>query len=186
MRSLASPHPFLGATTSLRPCSRSSSSPSCSCSGVPQTQFTIRVLDIPVVCNWLRGGAALLSRCASFDSGYIFCVSSRLLLNVFSTRCGTRLLKSILSCSPLWPRTSLPTAAVCASWFLVSVHLALCSLRYGDVAQLTLRLLYLPESGNYFHEPLFFAVICSPSGHCEGSGWRGRRESDSQVTCHPN
>ena len=50
--------------------------------------------------------------------------------------------------------------------------------------------------------PLFFAVTCLPSGHCaeeflgalddeeffvvEGSGWRGRREFDSWVTCHPN
>ena len=33
VRGLASPHPFLGATTSLSPCSRSSCSPSCSCSG---------------------------------------------------------------------------------------------------------------------------------------------------------
>ena len=42
---------------------------------------------------------------------------------------GTRLLKSILSCSPLWPRSSSTTAVVCGSGFLVTVHLALCSLR---------------------------------------------------------
>ena len=122
--------------------------------------------------------------------------------------CGTRLLKSILSCSPVWGAAFVVDlgCSVCLLVLLVTVHLALCSLRFcwpenGEVAQTMLRLLYLPRSGNYFHEPLvpcshLFAVRALCRGvlgalddeefFVEGSKWRGRREFDSHLTCHPN
>ena len=148
----------------------------------------------------------LLARYAWFDSGFLFCVGSGVLMDFFLRVGGTRLLKSILSCSPLWPRSSSTTAVV--SWFLVMVHLALCSLRLLQAWEWRGRTVnasvanFCPNLENIFMSPLFFAVTCTPSGHCaeefgsprydeelfvvEGSGWRGRQESYSQVTCHPD
>ena len=109
---------------------------------VPQIQFTIRVPDIPVVCKAGYVVAqktvgfspaqflVLLSRYAWFGSGYLFCVSTGVLLDVYSTcwwYSAPEVDSVLLSC--LWPRSSSTTAVVCASWFLVAVHLALCSLR---------------------------------------------------------
>ena len=166
VRGLASPHPFLGATTSLRQCSRSSSSPSCSRSGgAPDSVRDQRAGHSSCVQSWLRGGGVLLSRFAWFDSGYMSCVCSGVLLDFFSaclwysapevdsvllSRVGAALVVDL-------------GFGTCLLVLLVTVHLALCSLRFcwpenGEVAQTMLRLLYLPRSGNYFHEPL---VPCS-------------------------
>ena len=83
--------------------SRSSSSPSCSCSGgAPDSVHDQSAGHSSCVQSWLRGGGVLLSRFAWFDSGYMSCVCSGVLWDFFLCVCGARLLKSILSCSPVW------------------------------------------------------------------------------------
>ena len=94
----------------------------------------------------------------------MFCVSSGVLLDVFSTcwwYSAPEVDSVLLSC--LWPRSSSTLA-----WYVLAgsslrctspcVPFDCCRPGNGEVAQLMLQLLFLPEPGNYFHEPL---VPCS-------------------------
>ena len=212
VRGLASPNTFLGATTSLRLCSRSSSSPSCSCSGGTPDSLSARsecqIFELYAELGtwwWSYSFRALLG--STVDN--VSCLCSGVLLDVFSLCLWYSALKSILSCSPVWEAALVVDLGygMCLLVLLVTVHLALCSLRFcwpenGEVAQTMLRLLICLNLEIIFMSPLFLAVTCSPSGHCaeeflgalddekffvvDRSGWRGRRESDSQVTCRPN
>ena len=107
----------------------------------------------------------LLLRFAWFDSGYMSCVCSGVLLDVFSTCLWYSALKSNLSCSPVWEASLVVDLGygVCLLVLLVSVHLALCSLRFwwpenGEVAQTMHRFLLCLNLEIIFHEPL---VPCS-------------------------
>ena len=120
--------------------------------------------------------------------------------------CGTRLLKSILSCSLVW-RAALVVDlgyGTCLLVLLTSpcVPFDFAGLRTVKSHRRCFGCCICLDLEITFMSPLFLAVTCSPSGHCaeeflgvlddeefsvvEGSGWRRRREFDSQVTCHPN
>ena len=200
MRGLASPHP---SWVPPRPCDHAAEVPAV---------LPVHVLAVPdsvhdqsaghssCVLNWLRGGANCAENRRSFGSAVlvlIFCVLVAL---------GSRSRLCPALC--LWPRSSSTTAVLCAFWFCwlrctsPCVPFDCCRPGNGEVAQLMLQLLYLPQSGNYFHEPLVPCRHLYAVRHCAeeflgalddkeffvvgGSGRRGRRESDSQVTCHPN
>ena len=179
VRGLASPHP---SWVPPRPCDRAAEVPSVlpvHVLAVPQTQFTIRVPDIPVVC---RAGyvVVVFSFRALLSSTVDTCPASALgcFWTFFLRVCGSRLLKSILSCSPVWGAALVVDLGngMCLLVLLVTVHLALCSLRFrwpenGEVAQTMLRLLICLNLEIILMSPLFLPVTCSPSGHCAEEFW---------------
>ena len=83
-----------------------------------------------------------------------------------------------LSCFPVfWPRSSSTLAVVCACacWFCwlrctsPCVPFDCCRRWNGEVAQLMLQLLFLHESGKYFHEPLVLCShLCAVRALCRG------------------
>ena len=91
------------------------------------------------------------------------CSASASGLWVFSTCWWTRLLKSILSCSPVWgrarrgPRLWYVLAGFAGYGAPRAVFFSIgCRPENGEVALTMLQLLHLPGSGNYFYEPLVF------------------------------
>ena len=159
------------------------------------------------------GGSAVavpVSRNALFDSRYIFCVSEGRISGFLREWVDSAPeVDSRPALHSSWPRTSSTTAVACfIRVLLVLTHLALCSgrllsHRMEKCAQSMLR----PPSSFFIENldiisisPLYFAVFSavgtlrwvifrSPRRRrvlrCRGLGrWRGRRESDSQVTRH--